>query len=71
MKTEKFVIAFPDSRNNTMYVDGSNKGNNSKDLAIEFNSIEDAIKYKNEKAITSEAWIEDSEDEIVHSFKNE
>jgi len=66
MKDLYFVIAFPDSLNNAMYVDGSNKGTDSIDLAIKFTTPGAALGHIKEKNITSESWIEDQDGEVVH-----
>ena len=44
MKNLNYVIAFPDSRNDTRYVNGKNKGADNPACATFFDSIEDAEK---------------------------
>ena len=69
MKNLNYVIAFPDSRNDTRYVNGKNKGADNPACATFFDSIEDAEKeIEKIKANASfwdqgkcECWIEDTD----------
>lgn len=72
MSNSKFVIAFPDSRNNTRYFNGTNKGSDNPVCATIFPNIEDAekeiekIKERLEdwQKDVCKLWIENMEGEI-------
>lgn len=60
MSTEKFVIAFPNSRNDTRYFNGTNKGADNPTCAIIFPSIEDAEREIEKIKAPLEDWQKDS-----------
>lgn len=72
MENQNYVIAFPDSRNDTRYVNGINKGADNPICATIFSNVEDAEKeIENIKAPLEEweqdnckLWIEDMEGNI-------
>jgi hypothetical protein len=72
MENQNYVIAFPCSRNNTRYVNGSNKGADNTSCATIFSSVEDAEKeiekikapLKEWEQDNCKLWIEDIEGNI-------
>jgi hypothetical protein len=61
--TERFVIAFADSRNYTRYYNGTEKGADNPIAGIFFATVEDAEKYINDNNFIG-CWVEDLEGEI-------
>lgn len=61
----KYYIEFPDSQNLSKFVNGTNKGADSIDIAISFSSTEEAELYIEQNNITEEASIIDETGEPI------
>jgi len=60
MENQNYVIAFPDSRNDTRYVNGTNKGADNPVCSTVFSSIEDAEKEIEKIKESLEEWEKDN-----------
>jgi hypothetical protein len=62
----KLAIAFPTNNGNHRYVDGTEKGTESFDTAIHFDSIEECYEYIAVHNTTDESWIEDEDGHVLN-----